>query len=71
MPQTPETSGSWVEHEVHMIERIILIVIELKLRSKDLGNHTTQLLLELVFSRIETQCRRRIQQTTSRLCNVD
>ena len=52
MPQTPETSGSWVEHEVHMIERIILIVIELKLRSKDLGNHTTQLLLELVFSRI-------------------
>ena len=33
---TPETSGGWVEHEVYMIEGIILIVIELKLRFKSL-----------------------------------
>jgi len=48
MPETPETSGGWVEHEVYMIEGIILIVIELKLRFKDLRDHAAQLLLELV-----------------------
>jgi hypothetical protein len=48
MPETPETSGGWVEHEVYMIEGIILIVIELKLRFKNLRDHTAQLLLELV-----------------------
>jgi len=48
MPETPETSGSWVEHEVYMIEGIILIVIELKLHLKNLRDHTAQLLLELV-----------------------
>jgi len=36
MPDTPETSGGTVEHEVYMLEGIILIVIELKLYFKDL-----------------------------------
>jgi len=48
MPEMPETSGGCVEHEVYMIEGIILIVIELKLRSKNLEDHTAQLMLELV-----------------------
>jgi hypothetical protein len=48
MPGTPETSGGCVEHEVFMIEGIILIVIELKLYVKDLGDHAAQILLELV-----------------------
>ena len=47
MHETPETSGGWVEHEVYMVEGIILIVIELKLRFNNLSDHTAQLLLEL------------------------
>ena len=47
MPDTPETSGSMVEHEVYMMGGIILIVIELKLYFKDLLDHFAQVLLEL------------------------
>jgi hypothetical protein len=48
MPDTLETSGGWVEHEVYMIEGTILIVIELKLHFKNTSDHIAQLLLELV-----------------------
>jgi len=47
MPDAPETSGGSVEHEVYMMEGIILIVIELKLYFKDLRDHFAQVLLEL------------------------
>lgn len=47
MPDTLNTSGGTVEHEVYMIEGIILIVIELKLYFKNLLNHFAQVMLEL------------------------
>jgi hypothetical protein len=47
MPETPETSGGKVEHEVYMIEGIILIVVELRLEFKNERNHAAQVLLEL------------------------
>jgi hypothetical protein len=47
MPDTPKTSGGTIEHEVYMMEGIILIVIELKLYFKDLRDHFAQVLLEL------------------------
>lgn len=47
MPDTTETSGGTIEHEVYMMEGIILIVIELKLYFKDLRDHFAQVLLEL------------------------
>ncbi|KAF5373358.1 hypothetical protein D9615_007367 [Tricholomella constricta] len=48
MPETPETSGGQVEHEVYMIEGIILLVVEMKLALKSKGDHVAQVLLELV-----------------------
>jgi hypothetical protein len=47
MPETTETSGGEVEHEVYMIEGIILLVIELKLEFKNERDHVAQVLLEL------------------------
>ena len=87
MPETLETSGVWVEHKVYMIEGIILIVIELKLCFKDLGDHTVQLLLELAceyhhhlipvwhwflfLATYKVNTDKKNWQTTSCLCNVD
>ena len=49
MPETPEISGGEVEHEVYMVEGIILVVFELKLQfNKDTWDHGAQVLLELV-----------------------
>jgi len=48
MPETPETSGGKVEHEVYMVEGIILLVFELKLEFKNERDHVSQVLLELV-----------------------
>lgn len=47
MPETPETSGGEVEHEFYMIEGIILLVFELKLKFKNEKDHIAQVLLEL------------------------
>jgi hypothetical protein len=47
MPDTLETSGGTVEHEVYMIEGIILLVIELKLYFKNLRDHFAQVILEM------------------------
>jgi hypothetical protein len=47
MPGTPETSGGEVEHEVYMLQGIILLVVELKLAFKDEMDHIAQVLLEL------------------------
>ena len=50
VPDTPDTSGGTVEHEVYMIEGIILrviLVIELRLYFKDLRDHFASVLLEL------------------------
>jgi hypothetical protein len=56
MSDTPETSGGTVEHEVYMMEGIILIVIELKLYFKDLRDHFAQVLLELACEYTSTLC---------------
>ncbi|KAF5386868.1 hypothetical protein D9615_002081 [Tricholomella constricta] len=47
MPVTLNTSGGSIEHEVYMLEGIILIVIELKLYFKNLFDHFAQVMLEL------------------------
>lgn len=47
MPQTRETSGGGVEHEVYMIEGIILLVFEMKLGLKNKRDYEAQILLEL------------------------
>jgi hypothetical protein len=48
MPETPETSGGQIEHEVYMLEGIILLVVELKLAMISELDHIAQVLLELV-----------------------
>jgi hypothetical protein len=47
MPETPETSGGEVEHEVYMLEGIILLVVELKFAMKYEMDNVAQVLLEL------------------------
>ena len=47
MPGTPETSGGQIEHEVHMLHGIILLVVELKLALKNEKDHVAQVLLAL------------------------
>lgn len=74
------------EHEVYMIEGIILIVTELKLYLKDLLDHFDQVLRELACeclfsyctdsgltlrSGIQTPPRQRIRQPISRLRSFD
>ncbi|KAF8492211.1 hypothetical protein F5888DRAFT_1806933 [Russula emetica] len=48
MPNTPETSGGEVVHEVYMTEGIVLLVFELKLEFKNTRDHVAQVLLGLV-----------------------
>jgi hypothetical protein len=47
MPETPETSGGQVEHEVYMLEGIILLVVELKFSMIYEMDDVAQVLLEL------------------------
>lgn len=42
-----DTPGGTIAHKVYMMERIILIVIELKLHLNDLRDHFAEVLLEL------------------------
>jgi hypothetical protein len=50
MPGTSETSGGEVEHEVYMLQGIILLVVELKLAVKDEMDHVAQVLLNSLVS---------------------
>jgi hypothetical protein len=47
MPATSETSGGEVEHEIYMLQGIILLIVELKLALKSEMDHVAQVLLEL------------------------
>ena len=47
MPETPETSGGEVEHEVYKIEGTLLLVFELKLAFKNEMDRVAQVVLEL------------------------
>jgi len=47
MPPTEATSGGEVEHELVMLEDILLVLVELKLHLKNLNDHVAQVLLEL------------------------
>jgi hypothetical protein len=47
MLETSETLASEVEHEVHMLQGIILLVVELKLALKNELDHVAQVLLGL------------------------
>ena len=47
MPAIRETSGGWVEHEVYMLDGILLLVMELKLSLTNMHNHVAQVMLEL------------------------
>jgi len=48
MPETPETSGGEVEHEVFLFSNLILLVIEMKFAFKNARDYYAQVLLELV-----------------------
>jgi hypothetical protein len=48
MPPTEATSGGEVEHELAMLEGILLVLVELKLHFKNLNDHVAQVLLELL-----------------------
>ena len=48
MPETPETSGGEIEHEVYLFSNLILLVIEMKFTLKNAWNYFAQVLLELV-----------------------
>jgi hypothetical protein len=52
MPGMQATSGGTIEHEVYMLEGIILIVIELKLYFKNFRDHLAQVILELDLIRV-------------------
>jgi hypothetical protein len=47
MPGTSKTSGGEVEHELHMLQGIVLLVVEMKLAFKNELDHVAQVLLEL------------------------
>jgi hypothetical protein len=47
MPETPKTSGGELEHQVYMIEGIILIFVKQKLAPSERDN-AAQVLLDLV-----------------------
>ena len=49
MPETPETSGGEIEHEVFLFSNLILLVIEMKFTLKNAWNYFAQVLLELVY----------------------
>lgn len=48
MPETPETSGGEIEHEVFLFSNLILLVIEMKFMLKNAWDYFAQVLLELV-----------------------
>ena len=48
MPPAEATSGGEVEHEIAMLEGILLLLVELKLYFKSLNDHIAQVLLELL-----------------------
>jgi len=48
MPETSETSGGEVEHEVFLFDNLILLVIEMKFIFKTPRDCYAQVLLELV-----------------------
>ena len=48
VPPTEATSGGEVEHELAMLEGILLVLLELKLHFKNLNDHVAQVLLELL-----------------------
>jgi hypothetical protein len=48
MPETPETSGGEVEHEVFLFDNLILLIIEMKFAFKNARDYYAQVLLELV-----------------------
>jgi hypothetical protein len=48
MPETPETSGGEIEHEVFLFSNLILLVIEMKFTLKNAWDYFAQVLLELV-----------------------
>jgi hypothetical protein len=47
--RTPGISSRDVEHEVYMLQGIILLVVELKLALKDEMDHVAQVLLDLFY----------------------
>lgn len=48
MPRLPETFGGEVEHQIYMLQGIILLVVELKLAIKDEMDYVAQVFLELI-----------------------
>jgi hypothetical protein len=48
MPETPETSGGEIEHEVFLFSNLILLVIKMKFTLKNAWDYFAQVLLELV-----------------------
>jgi hypothetical protein len=48
MPETPETSGGEIEHEVYLFSNLILLVIEMKFTLRSAWDYFAQVLLELV-----------------------
>ena len=48
MPETPETSGGEIEHEVFLFNNLILLVIEMKFTFKNTWDCFAQVLLELI-----------------------
>ena len=48
MPETPETSGWEIEHEIFLFSNLILLVIEMKFTHKNAWDYFAQILLELV-----------------------
>jgi hypothetical protein len=48
MPETPETSGGEVEHEIFLFDNLVILVIEMKSALKSARDYYAQVLLELV-----------------------
>jgi hypothetical protein len=48
MPETPETCGGEIGHEVYLFSNLILLVIEMKFTLRDTWDYFAQVLLELV-----------------------
>jgi len=48
MLSTEASSGGQVEHEIAMLEGILLLLVEMKLYYKNLNDHIAQVLLELL-----------------------
>ena len=68
---TSETSGGEVEHEVYMLQSIILLVVELKLALKDEMDHVAQVLLDLVCVIVYIRCDVVEMSRTSRIYEIN